>query len=56
MPSRLATIIGTSKRKHLESALEAVETPIDEDFLAQVLSLTAEVHSIDWPSGLPENN
>lgn len=50
------TVVGTSKIGHLDSALLAAEAPIDEDVLDAVLAATADVQSVDWPSGLPENN
>ncbi|WP_395310876.1 aldo/keto reductase [Mycobacterium sp. AMU20-3851] len=50
------TLIGTTKAHHLDSAVRAATTPIDEDLLAEVLAATAAVHAESWPSGLPENN
>jgi len=50
------TVIGTTKTRHLESAIAAESTPIDEDLLAAVLAVTAEVQKVSWPSGRPENN
>ena len=50
------TLIGTTKAHHLDSAVRAASTPIDEDLLAEVLAATADVHAESWPSGLAENN
>lgn len=50
------TLIGTTKAHHLDSAVRAADTPIDEDLLTEVLAATAAVHGESWPSGLPENN
>lgn len=50
------TLIGTVNPHHLNSAIDAVETPIDEEVLHQVLAATAKVCRLDWASGLPENN
>jgi len=50
------TLIGTVKPGHLTSAIDAVDTPIDEQLLAAVLAATAQVSRLDWASGRPENN
>jgi L-galactose dehydrogenase len=50
------TLIGTTKAHHLDSAVRAATSPIDEDLLAEVLAATADVHAESWTSGLPENN
>jgi aryl-alcohol dehydrogenase-like predicted oxidoreductase len=50
------TVVGTTKLKHLESAIAAEAEPIDEELLAAVLAETADVHALSWNSGLDENN
>jgi L-galactose dehydrogenase len=50
------TVIGTVKSHHLESALSATETPIDEEVLNQVLKVAGPGADRHWPSGLAENN
>lgn len=50
------TVVGTTKGRHLDSAVSAESTPIDEDLLAAVLAATADVQKLSWRSGLPENN
>lgn len=50
------TVVGTTKPRHLDAAIAAESTPIDEDLLAAVLEATADVHALSWHSGLPENN
>jgi L-galactose dehydrogenase len=50
------TVIGTTKPQHLESALAAVEEPIDEELLADVLDVVGAARNRAWASGLPENN
>ena len=50
------TVVGTTKLKHLEAAVAAEAAPIDEDLLAAVLAATADVRSLSWSSGLPDNN
>lgn len=50
------TLIGTTSTEHLETAVRAASEPVDEELLAEVLALTADVHAVPWMSGLPENN
>ena len=50
------TLIGTTKSRHLQSAVRAVTEPIDEDLLHAVLAATQDVHAQSWTSGLKENN
>jgi L-galactose dehydrogenase len=50
------TVVGTTKIKHLESAIEAESAPIDEQLLAAVLAETADVQRLSWSSGLRTNN
>ncbi len=50
------TVIGTVKPHHLDSAVEAATTPIDEELLARVLEAAAPVARHCWISGRPENN
>jgi L-galactose dehydrogenase len=50
------TLIGTVNPGHLQSAIDAVDTPIDEQLLTEVLAATQQVSRLDWLSGLPENN
>lgn len=50
------TVIGTTKTKNLDAAVDAVSSPIDEELLSEVLSATEHVRRMSWISGLPENN
>ncbi len=50
------TVVGTRSPHHLQAAIEAASTPIDEELLADVLSAAADVRGHDWRSGLAENN
>ncbi|HJQ46561.1 MAG TPA: aldo/keto reductase [Amycolatopsis sp.] len=50
------TLIGTTNPQHLQTAVRAASEPIDEELLAAVLAVTADVHAVSWMSGLPENN
>jgi aryl-alcohol dehydrogenase-like predicted oxidoreductase len=54
--SRCATtLIGTGKSHHLQSAVDALEEPLDEQLLAELLAMRPPVGERTWPSGLPEN-
>ena len=55
--SRCATtLIGTGKSRHLRSAVDALEEPLDEQLLAELLAMRPPVGERTWPSGLPENS
>jgi L-galactose dehydrogenase len=55
------TVVGTAKLAHLESAVRAADTPIDEELLDAVLALRpprpkgASAAQGQWQLGLPEN-
>lgn len=49
------TVVGTTKLAHLDSAVRAAETPIDEDLLAAVLRHQPDPATHQWDVGLPEN-
>lgn len=50
------TVVGTTTAEHLETAVRAASTPIDEQLLSKVLSRTAHVQKVSWLSGRMENN
>jgi L-galactose dehydrogenase len=50
------TLIGTTKQRHLDSAVAAVEKPIDEELLADVLAAVGSDRGRHWTSGLAQNN
>nr|WP_296766535.1 aldo/keto reductase [Rhodococcus sp. (in: high G+C Gram-positive bacteria)] len=50
------TLVGTTKMKYIDAAVDAVSTAIDEQLLADVLALTADIRSTSWVSGRTENN
>jgi L-galactose dehydrogenase len=50
------TLIGTAKSHHLHSAADAVEAPLDEQLIEDLLALRPPVADRTWSSGLPENN
>jgi L-galactose dehydrogenase len=50
------TLIGTTKQRHLDSAVAAVDEPIDEDLLADVLAAVGPDRGRHWISGLAQNN
>ena len=55
--SRCATtLIGTGKSRHLRSAVDALEEPLDEQLLTELLAMRPAMGERTWPSGLPENS
>jgi len=50
------TVVGVGKRPHLQSALNAVATPVDHELIDQFLALRPPAGSRQWHMGLPENN
>lgn len=50
------TVIGSGKWRHVQSAIEAASTPIDEELLARFIALRPPVDQRPWTVGLPENN
>lgn len=50
------TVIGTTKAKNLDAAVEAVSAPIDDELLSDVLAITDSVRTTSWSSGLAANN
>ncbi len=50
------TLVGIGKSRHLASALEAIDAPIDEEILAELLALRPAPGKRQWISGRPENN
>lgn len=48
------TMTGTSRLRNLESNLSALSTPIDEELLAEVLSIFAPVRDTTWASGVED--
>jgi aryl-alcohol dehydrogenase-like predicted oxidoreductase len=52
----VSTVIGTTKVRHLDAAIDAAEITIDDDLLTAVLVETAPVRNSSWLSGLRENN
>lgn len=49
------TVIGTTRLEHLQSAVDAASTPIDEDLLTAVLAHQPDLASHQWDVGRPEN-
>jgi L-galactose dehydrogenase len=50
------TVVGTARPAHLDAAVAAATTPIDDGLLGEVLEVAAPVRDRCWTSGLPENN
>lgn len=50
------TVIGVGKTKHLRSAIEAADTPVDPELVARFTALRPQVGALQWSVGLDENN
>lgn len=50
------TVIGAGKWHHVQSAIDAANTPIDHDLVERFLALRPEPGSRQWSMGRPENN
>lgn len=50
------TVIGTRKLKHVDAAIAAATTPINEQILSDLLWFRPKPDEQQWPSGLAENN
>lgn len=50
------TVVGAGKWSHVQSAIDAAETPIDEELLARILELRPPASERPWAVGLDENN
>ena len=49
------TVIGTTSAHHVEEAVRALEAPIDEELLSELLALRLPLMEQQWQVGLPEN-
>ncbi|WP_375432691.1 aldo/keto reductase [uncultured Friedmanniella sp.] len=50
------TLIGTGRSQHLRSAVDAAETPLDDELVDTLVALRPAPAERVWTSGLPENN
>jgi L-galactose dehydrogenase len=50
------TLIGTGKTHHLRSAVAAVDAPLDDDLVGDLIALRPPIGARTWTSGLAENN
>lgn len=50
------TLIGTARSRHLRSAVDAVDAPLDDALVEELLALRPAPEERTWTSGLPENN
>jgi aryl-alcohol dehydrogenase-like predicted oxidoreductase len=55
-PGIHSTCVGSADPDELKRNVAALETPIDESLLSDVLEILRPVHNLTWLSGLPENN
>jgi len=50
------TVVGVGKSRHLQSAVRAAESPIDDGLVEEFLALRPPAGQRQWRIGLPENN
>lgn len=55
-PSIATTLVGTADSKNMEKNIAAVNEPMDQQLLREVLELLAPIHNQTWESGRKENN
>ena len=55
-PDFATTLVGTTRTEHLKDNIGWLESPIDEDLLAEVLEILKPIRDTTWKRGLPENN
>lgn len=55
-PRIATTLVGTSNAENIESNVQWLEEPLDEELLSEVEELLAPVKDRTWPSGRAEND
>ena len=55
-PAIATTVVGTAEPKNMEFNIAALDEPMDEPLLAEVLEILKPIHNVTWPSGRSENN
>ncbi|BAM03792.1 aldo/keto reductase [Phycisphaera mikurensis] len=50
-----STLVSSASPARMQSNVEALSDPIDEELLADVLAVLEPVHNQSWPSGIQEN-
>lgn len=55
-PAIATTLVGTADSKNMEKNLAAVEQPMNQRLLEEVLGILKPIHNVTWESGRPENN
>jgi len=55
-PDFATTLVGTTRTENLKNNIDWLESPIDEDLLADVMEILKPIQNKTWTRGLPENN
>jgi L-galactose dehydrogenase len=55
-PDIATTLVGTANPRNIEKNIKWLESPLDQELLAEVLAILKPVHNQTWPSGRLENN
>lgn len=55
-PTITTTLVGSSNPQNMLDNIAAINEPLDEQLLAEVIEIVKPVHNLTWQSGRPENN
>ena len=55
-PGIASTLIGITNARQVEAAVNAVESPMDDNLLREVLCILKPIHNPTWQTGRAENN
>ena len=55
-PDIHSTIVGTANPDRVLANLRAIEEPMDEDLLKEILAILKPIHNVTWTQGRPENS
>lgn len=55
-PKIATTLVGSASPQNMFDNIAAINEPIDEQLLLEVLAILKPVHNLTWPSGRAENN
>ena len=55
-PRITTTLVGSANPQNMLDNIAAINEPIDERLLSEVLEILKPVHNVTWPSGRAENN
>ncbi len=54
-PGVATTVVGSASAANVRDLAAALDEPLDEDLLGEVLEILEPIHNVSWPSGRAEN-